>query len=154
MSISLLLLRTFIRCGTLILAHFFLRSIQLPSYFGTMASKATATPQSAAMTPSKGTSPESASSQRATTTPPPPISRPVVLAPSNSPPTPTNYEIMTESCDWCLADTPWDDADLFSSESFGLSQASGTTQSTPPPTKHDASQVNLRPRQDLDIPMM
>lgn len=98
----------------------------------------------------------------------------LVLAPgSHSPPTPTDYEIMTESCDWCMAETPWEAAP----ELFGSSSSSGgshdnedsliedddkgvtatpTTTQTSPPTHHDDGipNVNLRPRQFLNIPMM
>jgi hypothetical protein len=90
---------------------------------------------------------------------------------TNSPPTPTDYEIMTESCDWCLADNPWDDADLFGSESSSLgasltdhgAPSSGTlhggttkstTQTTPPAQTRNVPQVNLHPRPMLDMPMM
>lgn len=68
------------------------------------------------------------------------------------PPTPTNYEIMTESCDWCLADTPWDDADLFGT---GFpAQESAKQPSSTIKSKQGQLQVNLRPRQALGTPMM
>eukprot|EP00977_Amphora_coffeiformis_P012154 scaffold2992_cov214-Amphora_coffeaeformis.AAC.36 len=75
---------------------------------------------------------------------------PLTFVPAGGPPTPTDYEIMTESCDWCLAETPWDDGDLFGNNE----NLEETTQSTPPSNKQEPPQVNLQPRQALGIPMM
>jgi hypothetical protein len=77
----------------------------------------------------------------------PQVIRPVVVlsAANQSPPTPTDCEIMTESCDWCMAETPWDAApELFGSRSHSSSSSSGTTTEeilTSPPL--DASLRNV-----------
>lgn len=74
-------------------------------------------------------------------------------APTAPPPTPTDYEIMTESCDWCLAETPWDDGDLFGNIE-NVEEAPVAATQTTPPSKQAPPQVNLQPRQALGIPMM
>lgn len=79
---------------------------------------------------------------------------PITVVAPGAPPTPTDYEIVTESCDWCLAETPWDDGDLFG-HNENLDELVVTTQSTPPNSKQESPpQVNLQPRQALGIPMM
>lgn len=70
------------------------------------------------------------------------------------PSTPTEYEIMTESCDWCLIETAFDDDGIFGSQDenykvWGLSTESDkaiSLQEATPPATPDAGPVNLRPR--------
>ena len=77
-----------------------------------------------------------------------------IQGPVAPPPTPTDYEIMTESCDWCMAETPWDDA-LFGNENEDVTETvSAANTQTTPPTKQEVPQVSLLPRQALGIPMM
>ena len=62
---------------------------------------------------------------------------------------------MTESCDWCLAETPWDDGDLFgNTENYEATTASPPQTSTPNKQPEEAMQVNLRPRQAFGIPIL
>jgi hypothetical protein len=72
------------------------------------------------------------------------------------PSTPTEYEIMTESCDWCLIETAFDDDGIFGSQDenykvWGLSsteseKAITSMEEATPKVSPDAGSVNLRPR--------
>lgn len=90
------------------------------------------------------------------------------------PPTPTDIQIMTESCDWCMTtEAPWNDAgDLFGGEDVTSTDDSildtpstrgATTNNTSPkttpanrksPTSSMDDQVNLRPRYAMGVPPM
>jgi hypothetical protein len=83
--------------------------------------------------------------------PRPEMSTTAIVPGTGAPPsTPTEYEIMTESCDWCLIETAFDDDGIFGSQDenykvWGLStesdKAISLQEATPP-----AGPVNLRPR--------
>lgn len=87
------------------------------------------------------------------------MNRPLLNHVQGPPTPPTDYEIMTESCDWCMAETPWE-ADLFGSNDENDETAAAVTPNkrstaTPPKTApQDALQVNLLPRQTFGIPIM
>lgn len=62
---------------------------------------------------------------------------------------------MTESCDWCLTEAPWDDTDLFGNENLddSIIETPSLLDSTPKGEDDGddspSDQVNLRPRQAL-----
>lgn len=86
------------------------------------------------------------------------MNRPMLHNVQGPPTPPTNYEIMTESCDWCMAETPWD-ADLFgSNDENDAAVVTSNKMATATPQKEaspqDALQINLLPRQTFGIPIM